>query len=65
MNDKMTITLELERRDNGTVGMQLNMNGQGFHFYEIIGLMQMECYRLAEKSIETAKELNKNNDLTT
>lgn len=56
----MTITLELERKKNGTVGMQFNMIGQGFHYYEIIGLLQMKCYRFAEKSLERAKELNEN-----
>ena len=56
----MTITLELERKKNGTVGMKFDMNGQGFHYYEVIGLMQMQCYRLSEKSLERAKELNEN-----
>lgn len=55
--EKVTITITLERQLNGTVTRSMNIGGAGFHYFEMIGLMQICCYELAHKSIEVAKEL--------
>lgn len=59
MKDKITITITLEREINGTITRNFNIGGEGFHYFEMIGLLQMSCYELAQKSIETAKDLPK------
>jgi len=57
--DKITITITLERDVNGCVHRAHSITGAGFHYFEVIGLLQMTCYEMAQKSIETAKELPK------
>jgi hypothetical protein len=59
MKDKIILTITLERNVNGTVSRATNMEGTGFHYFELIGLLQMTCYEFAQKSVETAKELPK------
>ena len=58
--DKVTITLILERELNGTVTRKTDIAGEGFHFFELVGLLQMTSYDFAKQSSETAKELPKN-----
>ncbi len=55
--DKVTITLSLERNVNGTITRKVNIDGEGFHFFELVGLMQICCYEFAQQSQKTASEL--------
>lgn len=57
--DKVTVSITLEREVNGTISRTTDITGEGFHFYELIGLLQISCYEFAHQSIETAKELPK------
>ena len=57
MEDKLIITITLERNVNGTINRGISLNGEGFHLYEAIGLLQMCCYELSERSVNLAKEL--------
>lgn len=55
--DKVTITVTLERNLNGTVTRGMKIDGAGFHYFEMVGLLQICCYELAERSKEIANEL--------
>lgn len=55
--DKVTITLTLERQVNGTVNRGVTIEGEGFHYFELVGLLQMCAYEFAHQSYETAKGL--------
>jgi hypothetical protein len=57
MKDKVKITLEFERNENGAIGRSHSIEGTGFHYFELIGLMQIACYEFAEQSKITASEL--------
>lgn len=57
--DKVTLTLTFEREANGSVTRKADLDGEGFHFFELIGLIQMTSYDFAEKSKQTAIELPK------
>jgi hypothetical protein len=61
--DKITVSFTLEREKNGTVSHLVKLEGEGFHYFEIIGLMQIACYQWAQKSVETAKELPKDENV--
>jgi len=63
MKDKVILTLEFERQINGTVSHKVDIDGEGFHFFELIGLLQIICYQWAELSGETAKELPKDKEV--
>lgn len=56
-NDKVIITITLERNLNGTASRSVKVDGQGFHYFEMIGLLQICSYEMAQKSLEVAKEL--------
>lgn len=55
--DKVTITITLERQLNGTSTRTMKIDGEGFHYFEMVGLLQIICYELSHKSTEVAKEL--------
>lgn len=55
--DKITITITLERNINGTVSSSKNIEGEGFHIFELIGLIQIYSYELAEMSRMTADQM--------
>lgn len=55
--DKVTLTITLERKLNGTSKRTLKIEGEGFHYFEMIGLLQMTCYDLAKSSVDVGKEL--------
>jgi len=55
--DKVTIEIILERNENGTVSRGVNINGEGFHYFELIGLLQICAYEFTIQSGKTAKEL--------
>lgn len=57
MKDKVEITITLEREENGTVSRSYGIEGTGFHYFELIGLLQMTAYEFYQKSVETAKML--------
>ncbi len=59
MSDKTTITISLERNPNGTVTRKASVDGEGFHYFELIGLLQMICYDFERQSTQIAKELPK------
>ncbi len=61
MKDKVTISITIERNPNGTVGTSSKMEGEGFHYFEIIGLLELYKLNLAKQSLETAKELSEVN----
>ena len=63
MNDKIVIELTFERNKNGTVSKHVKMEGEGFHFFELIGLLQICCYDFAKPSSETASELPQDKDV--
>jgi hypothetical protein len=63
MKDKVTITLVLEREPNGTITRMQRLEGEGFHLFELVGLLQMSCYELAKKSIKTAVDLPKDKNV--
>ena len=63
MKDKVTITLVLEREPNGTITRSQVIKGEGFHLFELVGLLQISCYELAKKSIETAVDLPKDKNV--
>ncbi len=60
--DKVTITLSLTREINGTITRSTDIQGQGFHFFELVGLLQMTCYDFAKQSMETAKDMPKDKE---
>jgi len=49
-NDKVTVTITLERQPNGTVLNGLKFDGYGFHFFKLIWLLQMVSYDMAKQS---------------
>lgn len=55
--DKVIITITLERNLNGTVTRGMKIDGSGFHYFEMVGLLQISCYEMAERSKEIANEL--------
>ena len=57
MSDKLKITINLTRNENGTCSRSYGMEGEGFHYYEVIGLLQMVVQEMYFRSVETAKEL--------
>jgi len=61
--DKVILKLEFERQINGTVSHKVDVDGEGFHFFELIGLLQIICYQWSELSTETAKKLPKDEDV--
>lgn len=63
MKDKVIITIELERNLNGTIQTKRKIEGEGFHYYEIIGLLQTACYDFAQESLSTAKQLPKDKEV--
>lgn len=56
--DKVEIKLTLERNVNGSITRGASIEGEGFHFYEIVGLLQIYSYELAQQAGETAKVLH-------
>ena len=60
MADKVIITIEVERNLNGTVARKTNLEGEGFHYFELIGLLQITSYEFAQQSLKTAIEMPKN-----
>jgi hypothetical protein len=59
MKDKVTVTLTFEREINGTISHKITLDGEGFHYFELIGLLQITCYKWAEQSSKTANEVPK------
>lgn len=57
MKDKVTLTVTFEREKNGTVSHKMGLEGEGFHYFELIGLLQIICYQWAQMSTQTAKEI--------
>lgn len=57
--DKVTISITLEREMNGTITRKTHLSGEGFHYFELIGMLQITCYDFAQQSIATAKDLTK------
>jgi len=60
--DKVVITLSLERQKNGTINRTTDIQGEGFHLFELVGLLQMTCYDMAKQSMETATEMPKDKE---
>lgn len=56
-SDKVVIEISLERNENGTVSRSVNIVGEGFHYFELIGLLQICAYEFSIQSMNTAKEL--------
>lgn len=61
MNDKVKITIELERLPNGVINTHRSIEGEGFHFFEIVGLLEIAKQGLVQESWETAKKINEQN----
>ncbi len=59
MKDKLTITIKLERNINGTITKDYRIEGEGFHYFEIIGMLEIMKSNLVTKSIETGVEIEK------
>lgn len=57
MEDKIKVIVELERLPNGTVNNSLQIVGEGFFHYEIVGLLQVTIARIVAESIEQGKKL--------
>jgi hypothetical protein len=57
--DKVTISITLEREVNGTISRSTDISGEGFHYFELIGMLQITCYDFAQQSISTARDLPK------
>lgn len=57
--DSVTITIKLDRNVNGTASISTNIKGKGFHYYEMIGLLQMAMFDMRNQSIESAKKMPK------
>lgn len=55
MSDKVTLTIVMERVENGTVKISHKIEGEGFHYFEMIGLMEMVKLSMAQKSDEVGK----------
>ena len=60
--DKVVITLSLERQKNGTINRKTDIQGEGFRFFELIGLLQMTCYDMAQQSMVTSTEMPKDKE---
>jgi len=54
MKDKVKLTIEFEREISGVVSQKVNLEGEGFHYFEIIGILQIICYQWAQKSTENS-----------
>ena len=48
--NKVTLTLTLTKNDNGTVNIDTKLDGTGFHYYELIGLVDLLKSELKLKS---------------
>lgn len=59
MKDKVTITIELERNVNRTITKDYRIEGEGFHYFEIVGMLEIMKSNLVTKSIETSAEIPK------
>ena len=55
--DSVTITVKLNRNVNGTASIKTDIQGAGFHYYEIIGLLQFAMFDMKEQSIKTGSEM--------
>jgi hypothetical protein len=59
MSDKVIMTISLERNVNGTIQRKVAIEGEGFHYYELVGLLQICSYEFAEQSKKTASQMPK------
>lgn len=59
MKDEIILTIKLTRNENGTIAQGYEIKGEGFHFFEIIGMMEIVKKSLIESSIKTGKEIPK------
>jgi len=59
MKDKVLITIELERNENGTMNRKWKVEGENIRLYEIVGLLQMTVIDVTQESYKTAKKLPK------
>ena len=59
MSDKVSIIINLERNVNGTVSRHVKIEWEGFHYFELIGLMQICSYEFAQQSTKIAAEIPK------
>jgi hypothetical protein len=56
--DKVTITVTLERMLNGNINIERKVDGAGFHYFEIVGLLEMAKQSFVEDSHKAAEDIN-------
>lgn len=54
-NDKVTITITMERNANGTAKVAHKIEGEGFFHFEILGLLEIAKVSIIKGSIEAGK----------
>jgi len=57
--NEIKIELTLKKRPDGIVDRSMLVTGDGFHYYELVGLVQMAVIDLAEQSLKKAKKKSK------
>lgn len=55
--DKMIVTITLERNVNGTANYSTRLDGEGWHIYEVLGMLEVAKRSLVERSVTLGKEL--------
>jgi hypothetical protein len=55
--NKVTLTITLTKNDNGSVNFDTKLEGTGFHYYELVGLVDMVKSDLKQKSIMLARSI--------
>lgn len=54
---KVTITIEMEKMPNGIISTKTDIVGDGFHYYEVLGALEIVKHDLIAKSTSTAEEI--------
>ena len=54
---KITVTIEMEKRDNGLISTKTDIVGDGFHYYEVLGALEIVKADLIAQSTKTAQEI--------
>lgn len=57
--DELTITINLKRNTNGTVTSSQKIEGAGFHYFEIVGLLEASKFDLIREMKNSANKMQK------
>lgn len=54
---KVTITIEMEKLPSGVISTKTGIDGENFHYYEILGALEIVKHDLIAQSTTTAQEI--------